>query len=100
VVCEGFKAGDTPLPDQVLGENIEQTLRNLICYLDPLRDTIRHPDWDRFHPANPQVSRQEATGTDAAGWRGQLAAPSNPHIPQRSDRVTTNTAEPSTTTPM
>jgi len=38
------------LPAEVVGQDIEQTLRNLICWLDPVKDTIRHPDWNLFHP--------------------------------------------------
>jgi hypothetical protein len=38
------------LPVEVVGQDIEQTLRNLICWLDPVKDTIRHPDWNLFHP--------------------------------------------------
>ena len=38
------------LPQEILATNTEQTLRNLICWLDPVKDTIRHPNWDLFHP--------------------------------------------------
>lgn len=38
------------LPDEIVGSDIEQTLRNLICWLDPYRDPIRHPNWELFHP--------------------------------------------------
>lgn len=40
----------TRLPVEVVGQDIEKTLRNLICWLDPVKDTIRHPDWNLFHP--------------------------------------------------
>ena len=48
-------AGDANSPDRKLPANIAghytgKTLRNLICWLDPVKDTIRYPDWDLFHP--------------------------------------------------
>jgi hypothetical protein len=39
------------LPDEVVGTDIEQTLRNLICWLDPYRDPVQYPNWELFHPA-------------------------------------------------
>ena len=38
------------LPADIVGGDIVQTLRNLICWIDPIKDTISHPDWDHFHP--------------------------------------------------
>jgi hypothetical protein len=40
----------SPLPDAILAQDQEQTLRNLICFLDPVKDTIRHPNWNLLHP--------------------------------------------------
>ena len=50
VIIYGFEQGDSPLPRDIRGDTVEQTLRNLMCYLDPVKDTIRYPDWNRFHP--------------------------------------------------
>ena len=50
VIIVGSERGDFPLPPEIVGDGIEQTLRNLLCYLDPVKDTTCHPDWNRFHP--------------------------------------------------
>ena len=38
------------LPVVIVAQDIERTLGNLVCWLDPVKDTIRHPDWNLFHP--------------------------------------------------
>jgi hypothetical protein len=38
------------LPEEIVGPDTEQTLRNLICWLDTYRDPVRYPNWELFHP--------------------------------------------------
>ncbi len=50
VLLEAAEHGDCPLPTNIIAGDQEQTLKNLICFLDPVKDTTRHPDWNQFHP--------------------------------------------------
>jgi hypothetical protein len=50
VIGDDSKSRHRRLPAGIVAQGIEQTLRNLICWLDPVKDTIRHPDWNLFHP--------------------------------------------------
>jgi hypothetical protein len=49
-IRDAAEHGDSPLPADILTDDPEQTLKNLACYLDPFKDTIRHPNWNHFHP--------------------------------------------------
>ncbi len=42
VLGEAVEAGTCPLPDGIVGARVDQTLRNLIRYLDPDPDQIRY----------------------------------------------------------
>ena len=50
IIAVDCKSPDRKLPANIVGTDTEKTLRNLICWLDPVKDTVRHPDWDLFHP--------------------------------------------------
>ena len=50
VILKAQEHGDSPLPTDIIDDGQEQTLRNLICFLDPIKDTTRHPNWNHFHP--------------------------------------------------
>jgi hypothetical protein len=50
VVVAGADSPDNRLPAEIVGKDTVQTLCNLICWLDTEKDTVRHPNWDLFHP--------------------------------------------------
>jgi hypothetical protein len=50
VIRQADEHGCSPLPRTIIAEDAEQTLKNLICFLDPVKDTVRHPNWNQFHP--------------------------------------------------
>jgi hypothetical protein len=44
------KQGTLTLPPTIVSDDQEQTLRNLICWLAPVKDTIRFPNWESIRP--------------------------------------------------
>jgi len=57
VIADDAQSQHPRLPSEIaLAQDAQQTLRNLICWLDPVKDTIRHPDWDLFHPERTDAS--------------------------------------------
>ncbi|HEY3331782.1 MAG TPA: hypothetical protein VGK19_17255 [Capsulimonadaceae bacterium] len=50
IIPVNCNSADRKLPANIVGHDTEKTLRNLICWLDPDKDTIRYPDWELFHP--------------------------------------------------
>lgn len=49
-IRDAAKRGTLTLPDACVSEDQEQTLRNLLCWLAPVKDTIRFPNWESIRP--------------------------------------------------
>ena len=49
-VVDNSRSQYSSLPAEIVGHDTVETLRNLICWLDPVKDTIRYPKWNLFHP--------------------------------------------------